>query len=213
MKFCQNLNLFDIIKNLQANCNSNYHLAYTLPIMVSSLIFNIPRFFELRTELKLSNFTYFNETLNDYDVEERFCPTLVPTDIRKNPTYSRDYVLIANSIALVFVPMLILVVLNSFIFRTIRDAASQRHFVAPTSRSLCHHDAPLHRCRLHHLPLHLVHHQHVRVHPGTYILFYTPSLLLLNNTILIISDKVRHVELKYQEMNNHTDPTSKLLSP
>ena len=126
MKFCQNLNLFDIIKNLQANCNSNYHLAYTLPIMVSSLIFNIPRFFELRTELKLSNFTYFNETLNDYDVEERFCPTLVPTDIRKNPTYSRDYVLIANSIALVFVPMLILVVLNSFIFRTIRNA-TQRH--------------------------------------------------------------------------------------
>jgi hypothetical protein len=60
-----------------------------------------------RTELKLSNLTYFNATLNEYTTEEMYCPTLVATDIRKNPTYSRDYVLIANSAALVFIPMLV----------------------------------------------------------------------------------------------------------
>jgi hypothetical protein len=48
----------------------------------------------------LTNFTYFNETLNDYALEERYCPALVATDLRKNPAYSRDYVLIANSVAL-----------------------------------------------------------------------------------------------------------------
>ena len=94
--------------------------------MASSLIFNIPRFFELRSELKPTNLTYFNETLNDYAVGEVLCPGLVPTDLRKNPTYTRDYVLIANSVALVFVPMLILIVLNSFIFQRIRKA-TQRH--------------------------------------------------------------------------------------
>jgi hypothetical protein len=92
---------------LKANCNNNYHLAYTLPIVASSLIFNIPRFFELRTEMKLSNYTYFNSTLNNYTTEEILCPTLVPTDIRRDPTYSRDYVLIANSMALVFFPILV----------------------------------------------------------------------------------------------------------
>ncbi len=48
----------------------------------------------------MTNFTYFNETLNDYALEERYCPALVATDLRKNPAYSRDYVLIANSVAL-----------------------------------------------------------------------------------------------------------------
>ncbi len=88
--------------------------------MASSLIFNIPRFFELRTDMKIANSTYFNETLNNYTTEERMMPALAPTGIRKDPTYSRDYVLIANSVALVFVPILILIILNSFIFRTIR---------------------------------------------------------------------------------------------
>ena len=69
-------------------------MAYTLPIVASSLIFNVPRFFELRTEMKMSNFTYYNETLENYTTEARLMPSLVPTEIRKNPTYTRDYVLV-----------------------------------------------------------------------------------------------------------------------
>jgi hypothetical protein len=41
--------------------------------------------------------------------EEIMAPMLVPTEFRKNPSYSRDYVLIANSVGLVFIPMLVLV--------------------------------------------------------------------------------------------------------
>ena len=80
----------------QANCNSNYHLAYTLPIVASSLIFNVPRFFELRTEMKMSNFTYYNNSLENYTTEERMMPALLPTDIRKDPIYTRDYVLVTQ---------------------------------------------------------------------------------------------------------------------
>ena len=47
---------------------------------------------------------------NDTNVtEEIMAPMLVPTEFRKNPSYSRDYVLIANSVGLVFIPMLVLV--------------------------------------------------------------------------------------------------------
>ena len=49
-----------------------------------------------------------------------------PTEFRENLEYSRDYVLIANSVALGFIPILVLIVLNSCIFRTI-SKATQRH--------------------------------------------------------------------------------------
>lgn len=39
------------------------HLYYTLPIILFAFVFNIPRFFELRTELASVNATVFNETL------------------------------------------------------------------------------------------------------------------------------------------------------
>jgi len=51
---------------------------------------------------------------------------LLPTNLRKDANYNRDYVLIANSLSLVFIPILVLIILNSLIFRTIRKA-TQRH--------------------------------------------------------------------------------------
>ena len=44
-------------------------------------------------------------------------PSLEPTALRRDPAYSRDYVLLANSFALVFIPMTVLVVLNVMIYR------------------------------------------------------------------------------------------------
>ena len=58
--------------------------------------------------------------------EEVKYPVVAPTEFRENLEYSRDYVLIANSVALGFIPILTLIVLNSCIFRTI-SKATQRH--------------------------------------------------------------------------------------
>lgn len=103
--------------------SSGQRLLFALP---SSIIFNIPRFFELRTEMAPSNQTLFNEALGENETTEVYLPIVVPTKIRDNLEYSRDYVLIANSVALVFIPILTLIVLNSLIFRTI-SRATQRH--------------------------------------------------------------------------------------
>ena len=99
-----------------------------------SVIFNIPRFFELRTELQSSNSTIYNETLNENVTTEIMVPTVVPTDIRKDVTYSRDYVLIANSVALGFIPILALIILNSFIFRTINQATQRHNAISSNQR-------------------------------------------------------------------------------
>ena len=91
-----------------------------------SIIFNIPRFFELRTVMNPKNTTIFNETIEQNVTSEVLMPEVEPTEIRKDSAYSRDYVLIANSVALGFIPIIALIVLNSFIFRTI-NKATQRH--------------------------------------------------------------------------------------
>jgi len=110
----------------QARCNSNYHLAYTLPIVASSFLFNIPRFFELRTEMVKENCTNLSHEVQMNHTGHCLKLELQPTPLRKDANYNRDYVLIANSLSLVFIPILVLIILNSFIFRTIRKA-TQRH--------------------------------------------------------------------------------------
>ncbi len=105
------------------------HLVYTIPIVFCSVLFNIPRFFELQTEMKLTNMT------NESNLtEEIMMPQVVMTDIRKNPAYSRDYVMIANSISLIVIPMLVLIILNSFIFRKISKANARHNAISSHQR-------------------------------------------------------------------------------
>ena len=106
--------------------SQNNHLVYTLPIVVCSLLFNVPRFFELRTEMRPVNVTSYNLDNGTNTTEQIMMPTLLNTEFRMNQSYSRDYILIANAIALVFFPMVVLLVLNSLIFREI-SRATQRH--------------------------------------------------------------------------------------
>ena len=99
-----------------------------------SIIFNIPRFFELRTEMTPMNQTSYNDTIGENITQEIFLPMVVPTEVRDNLKYSRDYVLIANSIALVFIPILTLIILNSFIFRTISQATQRHNAISSNQR-------------------------------------------------------------------------------
>ena len=100
----------------------------------SSIIFNIPRFFELRTEFNLQNNTIFNEDMETNVTEEVKYPVVAPTEFRENLEYSRDYVLIANSVALGFIPILTLIVLNSCIFRTISQATQRHNAISSNQR-------------------------------------------------------------------------------
>jgi len=106
-------------------------MVYTIPIIFCSFLFNIPRFFELRTEMKLTNMTIEGTNLT----EEKMMPQVVMTEIRKNPSYSRDYVMIANFISLIVVPMLVLIILNTSIFRKISQANARHNAISSHQRS------------------------------------------------------------------------------
>ena len=80
------------------------------------------------------NSTIFNETLGENVTIEVTVPIVSPTELRKNSDYSRDYVLITNSVALGFIPMVGLVVLNSLIFRTINQATQRHNAISSNQR-------------------------------------------------------------------------------
>ncbi len=61
-------------------------------------------------------------------------PSADATDLRKNPGYSRDYVLLVNSFALAFIPMIVLIVLNSLIYRTIARATRLHNAISSNQR-------------------------------------------------------------------------------
>ena len=103
-------------------------------IFIFSIIFNIPHFFELKTEMKPMNETHFNESIGENITLVVLKPQVAPTELRDNLDYSRDYVLIANSVALVFIPILTLIILNSFIFRTISQATRRHNEISSQQR-------------------------------------------------------------------------------
>ena len=80
------------------------------------------------------NQTSFNETLGTNITEEVLYPEVRPTEIRNNLKYSRDYVLIVNSVVLVFIPILTLIVLNCLIFRTISQATQRHNAISSNQR-------------------------------------------------------------------------------
>ncbi|CAB4065556.1 unnamed protein product [Lepeophtheirus salmonis] len=110
------------------------YLYYTIPIMGFSLIFNIPHFFELTTQVGQHNTTHVDDLTGDIINVTIDKPIVIPTEIRKSPEYSRDYVLIANSLALIFIPMLVLIILNSLIYRTISQATKRHNAISSNQR-------------------------------------------------------------------------------
>jgi hypothetical protein len=52
-------------------------------------------------------------------------PEICPTYLRKNLSYTRDYILIANFLVMALNPFLLLAVLNYLLFRTIQDSGKK----------------------------------------------------------------------------------------
>ncbi len=69
--------------------SQNNHLVYTMPIVVCSLLFNVPRFFELRTEMRPANVTTYNLDNGTNTTEEIMMPTLV-TKLRQRFFFVTD---------------------------------------------------------------------------------------------------------------------------
>ncbi len=46
-------------------------------------------------------------------------PHLCPTELRRNATYVRDYILLANFLVMALIPFLLLSLLNFLLYRTI----------------------------------------------------------------------------------------------
>ena len=84
--------------------------------------------------MKPINETHFNESIGENITLVVLKPQVAPTELRDNLDYSRDYVLIANSVALVFIPILTLIILNSFIFRTISQATRRHNEISSQQR-------------------------------------------------------------------------------
>jgi hypothetical protein len=60
-----------------------------MPIVVCSLLFNVPRFFELRTEMRPANVTTYNLDNGTNTTEEIMMPTLV-TKLRQRFFFVTD---------------------------------------------------------------------------------------------------------------------------
>ena len=83
-------------------------IIYIVPVIFLSILWNIPRFMELKTCYKsVSNISIT-------------FPEICPTILRTKLSYTRDYILIANFLMMALIPFLLLAILNYMLFRTIQ---------------------------------------------------------------------------------------------
>ena len=59
---------------------------------------------------------------------------ICPTPMRKNYSYSRDYILIANFLMMLLLPLVLISVMNTLMFLTIRKSSRRQNVTQVTSR-------------------------------------------------------------------------------
>lgn len=92
---------------------------YVVPVVIFTLIWNIPHFTELNTCYKMMNMTMvsINGSMNTTLVP---VPRLCPSSLRTNLSYTRDYIFIANFLGMALIPFALLAIINFKLFRTIK---------------------------------------------------------------------------------------------
>lgn len=69
----------------------------------------------------------FTNSTNYTSGEDGVKISICPTEMRDDPGYTRDYILLANFIVMAFIPFLILTVINSMLYQTItRSTAANK---------------------------------------------------------------------------------------
>ena len=100
-------------------------MLYIFPVIIFVTVFNIPRLYELETCLTLNstrvtNVTTQCEKVTQLEGSESACKiSICTTELRNNFNYCRDYILIANFVMMVFIPLVILSVVNCHLYRFI----------------------------------------------------------------------------------------------
>lgn len=98
--------------------------------LASSVIFD--RFFELHVHEGLTITHLFNDT--KFAITDAIL--IAPTELRKNPSYFRDYLTIANSICLFIIPFILLILSNCFIAKVILRERPQSRITSVSSRCI-----------------------------------------------------------------------------
>ena len=81
---------------------------YILPVILLAVVFNISRFSELETCTTINTTRVINITLECQHIHPTPCKlSICPTKLRESLSYCRDYILIANFVIMVFIPLLI----------------------------------------------------------------------------------------------------------
>ena len=104
-------------------------LFYIFPVVIFVTVFNIPRFYELETcvtfnNTRVTNITKQCEKVTQNEGSESSCKiSICTTELRNNFNYCRDYILIANFMMMVFIPLVILSLVNCHLYRFITISA------------------------------------------------------------------------------------------
>ena len=93
------------------NGPSNIHtlMKYMLPVMLFSIVFNLPKFFEIR----MDETEFFNNQTNTTHIEFK----LNPTELRLDDNYVFYYVNIARFVVSGLIPLITLTFLHMAIYR------------------------------------------------------------------------------------------------
>ena len=89
-------------------------IVYIVPVVFLTILWNIPRFMELKTCYSIKNVS-----------TKILFPEICPTNLRKNLSYTRDYILIANFLVMALIPFILLSVFNYLLFRTIQESGKK----------------------------------------------------------------------------------------
>ena len=102
---------------------------YIIPVIFLTLTWNIPRFLELEScyNQNGSKVIFCDKT----NLTESDCfVTICFTEMRQNLSYCRDYILIGNFLIMVFIPFLLLSILNGQIYRAIARSSQNQCFTS-----------------------------------------------------------------------------------
>ena len=110
------------------------HLFYTLPIVMFSVLFNAPRFFELTTVWIPWNETIIDTTTMKEVNVSILKPIIQGSPMRQDQNYITYYIVLSNAILLTFIPMFLLLVLNGATFRTIKKGMKLHNAISVQQR-------------------------------------------------------------------------------
>ena len=114
-------------------CHMYHGLGYILPIVLFSVIYNIPKFFEIET-VYLEHEEWGLDTNGTNSSTIIVYPWLNATALRRDPAYSKYVVFILNFVVMGLIPVLLLSVLNFFIYRSISRATASHNNISSAHR-------------------------------------------------------------------------------